>query len=477
MTEQESQSPRAAGESTQSTIGVDLWSTVESSAIERLGGEVGTGKAEPAAPVQPSERILSIDVVRGFALLGILVLNILSFGLPESVMFDPRSAGGFTGLNFGEWLLSTLLFEHKMMTTFSMLFGAGLLLFTDRALAKGQSPARLFYQRMGVLLVFGLLHAYLLWEGDILYTYALCGMVLYLVRKWPPTLLLPLGVVALVPPLLLTQVSAAFFQQAREASARVEAARSAGKTSSAEKKGLAEAWAGMRSGFEPTPDDIAREIQLKGRGSYGAIFRNRAGEVVFLQTVIFFLYIGWDALARMMIGMGLMKLGVFSGDRSQRFYLLMMLLGYGIGLPLVGFGAYQAIEHQFDVVYTFRWGMRYNDFGSIMVALGHVGALILIYKAGVLTWLTRRFAAVGRMALSNYLMHTILCTTLFYGYGFGLFGRLDRVQLFGVVLAIWALQFWLSPIWLAHFRFGPAEWLWRTLTYGRAQPMRVGEAA
>jgi uncharacterized protein len=185
----------------------------------------------------------------------------------------------------------------------------------------------------------------------------------------------------------------------------------------------------------------------------------------------------WDALGRMLIGISLVKLGVFSAERSRRFYLMMMVAGYGVGLPVVALGGYQAIQHQFDVIYLFSGGMRYNDFGSIPVALGHVGALILLYTSGALAWLTRRLAAVGRMALSNYLMHTLICTTLFYGYGFGLFGKLDRVQLLGVVLAIWAIQLWLSPIWLKYFRFGPAEWLWRTLTYGKAQPMRVGGAA
>ena len=103
--------------------------------------------------------------------------------------------------------------------------------------------------------------------------------------------------------------------------------------------------------------------------------------------------------------------------------------------------------------------------------------MLLFYKAGALTWLTRRLAAVGRTALSNYLIHTILCTMLFYGYGYGLFARLDRVQLLAVVAAIWAFQLWYSPLWLTYFRFGPAEWLWRSLTYGRAQPMRAAAVA
>jgi uncharacterized protein len=476
MAEHESEPQLAAQDPSDITVSGDLWETVDTPAVDSEPAAIGAEKGE-ALPVQPSERISSIDVVRGFALLGILVLNVLSFGLPEAALFNPTVKGGFTGLNFGEWVVSTLVFEHKMMTTFSMLFGAGLLLFTDRAIARGQSPAQLFYRRCGILLVFGLLHAYLLWEGDILYTYALCGMILYLARNWRPDILVPLGVLALFPPALLMPVSATYFGQAREASVRVEAAKAAGKDPSEKDKALAASWVEIRSGFHPTAEDVTDEIRLKGHGTYGAIFRNRAVSVAFMQAILFPLYMGWDALGRMLIGMGLMKLGVFSAERSRRFYVMMMLAGYGVGLPLVAIGAYRAMQHEFDVVYLFSGGMRYNDFGSIPVALGHVGALILVYKSGAAAWLTRRLAAVGRMALSNYLMHTILCTTLFYGYGFGLFGRLDRVQLFGVVIAIWALQLWLSPIWLKYFRFGPAEWLWRTLTYGKAQPMRAASVA
>jgi uncharacterized protein len=195
------------------------------------------------------------------------------------------------------------------------------------------------------------------------------------------------------------------------------------------------------------------------------------------QTQIFPTSFLWSVSGRMLIGMGLMKLGVFSAGRSRRYYWVLMLLGYGLGLPLVAFGGYQLIRRHFDVVYLFGTGLAYNSLGSIPVALGHVAVLLLVYKAGLLTGLTRRLAAVGRMALSNYLMQSILCTTLFYGYGLGLYGTLDRVQLLGVVVGVWLLQLWYSPLWLRHFRYGPVEWLWRSLTYGGLQPLRVLEPA
>jgi uncharacterized protein len=425
-----------------------------------------------AAPVALGERFASIDLVRGFALLGILVMNIIAFALPDAVLLNPTLAGGFSGPNFAVWLVSALLFDHKMMTTFSMLFGAGIVLFTSRAEARGGSPARLFYRRAGVLLVFGLVHAYLLWYGDILYSYALCGMVAYLFRRRPPWLLLPLGLVALVPPVLIMHGSGIYFERARAAAARVEAAEAAGTAPAAADKALAAQWKEIRQGFNARPEEIARQIKVFGQGTYAEIARERAATVIWMQTFLFAIYVGWDALGRMLIGMGLLKLGVLTAARSSRFYLAMMLLGYGLGLPLVAAGIRGEMRHHFDLVYWFGAGSVYNDFGSILVALGHIAALVLIYKSGAGRWLTRRLAAVGQMAFSNYLMHTLICTTLFYGYGLGLFGKLDRMQLLGVVIAVWVLQLWLSPLWLRSFQFGPAEWLWRSLTYGKSQPMR-----
>ena len=173
--------------------------------------------------------------------------------------------------------------------------------------------------------------------------------------------------------------------------------------------------------------------------------------------------------------MGLMKLGVFSAERSRSFYAWMAILGYGIGLPLMVFDASGLIRHEFKLDYMLHGGIFYNAFGSLVVALGHVGLIMLIVQSGALAWLTRRLAAVGRMALSNYLTHSIVCTTLFYGYGFGLFGQINRTGLAAIVLAIWIFQLWISPIWLKHFRFGPAEWLWRSLTYWKLQPMWPSE--
>jgi uncharacterized protein len=175
----------------------------------------------------------------------------------------------------------------------------------------------------------------------------------------------------------------------------------------------------------------------------------------------------------MLIGMGLMQLSVFAAERSFRCYATLVVLGYLLGLPLVSYGIRDMTNHSFDLLRQYVWSGHFNYLGSLFVALGHVGVVMLFCKAALLRWLTERLAAVGRMALTNYLMQSILCTTLFEGWGFGLFGMLDRTQLLGVVAVIWLLQLALSSVWLRYFRFGPMEWLWRSLTYWKRYPLLV----
>jgi len=170
--------------------------------------------------------------------------------------------------------------------------------------------------------------------------------------------------------------------------------------------------------------------------------------------------------------MGLMKLGVFAAARSARYYVALIALGYGLGLPPVVYDTVALINKGFAAPTLLRSKMTYNEVGSVLVALGHVGVVMQVVRAGLVPALTRRLAAVGQMALTNYLTHSLVCTTIFYGYGFGLFATINRTGLMGIVLAIWVVQLIVSPWWLAHFRFGPAEWVWRSLTYWRLQPMR-----
>jgi uncharacterized protein len=430
-----------------------------------------------AEPVRADERVTTVDMLRGFALLGILAMNIVGFAWPGAAYGNPTRGGGFSGIDRVIWVFNHLVFEMKMMTLFSMLFGAGLVLMGDRADSRGASLRGVYYRRCLWLLVIGLIHAYLIWWGDILVLYAECGLLIYLLRKFRPRTLIALGILfmALLAPLVMG--FAAGYDYLKETAAKAEKAEKAGKQPTRFQAWIYhDVWIKkMVPKLDPNApkkaEEFAKEIKIHREG-YAGIVKHRAKRLIFEQTLGFIFGGFFLAGGRMLVGMGLMKLGVFAGTRSKWFYIGLMVFGYGIGVPLVAYDAFGSIRSSFGFEYEIHGGIFYNLYGSVLVALGHVGALVLVFQAGLLTWLTRRLAAVGRMALSNYLTHSIVCTTLFYGYGFGLFGKLPRWELALIVLAIWVAQLWYSPIWLERFRFGPAEWLWRSLTYWKLQPMR-----
>ncbi len=170
--------------------------------------------------------------------------------------------------------------------------------------------------------------------------------------------------------------------------------------------------------------------------------------------------------------MGLFQTGVLTGERTNYFYVKLLSFGYASGLTLNTVLAMRIAAANFDLL-TVTDAYGFYQLGRLIVALAHVSLLVLIVKNGALTWLTARLAAVGQMAFSNYIGHTLIATTLFYGFGFGLYGKLGRYQLYGVVAAIWLFQLIASPIWLRHYRFGPLEWAWRSLTYWQRQPFRL----
>jgi uncharacterized protein len=429
-------------------------------------------------PVTAPERYFAVDVLRGFALLGILAMNIVAFGWPGAAYSDPTRGGGFAGLDRGVWFVNHLVFEMKMMTIFSMLFGAGFVLMDSRAGARGASVLGVYYRRILWLLAIGVVHSYLIWDGDILVNYAETGLFLYLFRKLKPRTLILLGISAMLVlvPLIVGVAGAINFMKA--ATVRVEAQIKASQKPTWLDQKAHDFWTrNVQENFKRDPETLAKnwaEELAVHRGSYVQIVKHRAPHLLMGQTIGFLLGGGLFAASRMFLGMGLMKLGVFSAQRSWRFYTWLVALGYGIGLPLMVFDAIKLIQNSFSFDYLImRGGIFYNAFGSFVVALGHVGMLMLVVQSGVIGWLTKRLAAVGRMALSNYLTHSLVCTTLFYGYGFGLFGYINRTGLAGIVLAIWIFQLIVSPIWLKHFRFGPAEWLWRSLTYWKIQPIVV----
>jgi uncharacterized protein len=396
-------------------------------------------------------------------------MNIYFFGLPAAAYSNPSVYGGSSGADLVTWVVTHLFFEAKFITIFSALFGAGLVVMFQRAEARHRPLARIYYRRILWLLIFGLIHAYGIWGGDILVTYAIVGLLIFLFRRRSPrTLIIVACLVLLIP--VFASIGFGVFIQKMQAAQQEISMLAAGEDPSEEQQMLADWWDEMRPYFEPTPQEVAEELEIF-RDGYPGIFRYRAPLVFMGQTMAVAFFMLWRTGGVMLLGMALMKLGVFSASRSQQFYRRCIFWGYGLGLLLVATSAWDLIRVSWTQPHAIQVSSHFNYFGSLAVALGHVGAVMLLCQGQALTDLRRRLSAVGRMAFTNYILQSLICTTIFYGYGLGLFGRLSRFPLMIFVIAIWLLLLWLSPWWLTRFRYGPVEWLWRTLSYGRRQPM------
>ena len=433
------------------------------------------------SPVVRTERISAVDTVRGVALLGILLINIVSFALPADAYDDPSIAGGATGINLATWTINYVLFEGKMRALFSMLFGAGVVLLSSRLEQRDPTAAvaDIYYRRVLWLLAFGLVHAYFFWEGDILYFYAVSGLILFPFRKLKPKALVLTGVLVLAVLIPKNLREARGDRLLYDKAAIADAAAAAGETLTEGQRDAQKEWANRLKNWKPSAIQIEKEIAIH-RGGYWNLFRERMNWVSHAESVLFYRSLFFDTAGMMLLGMGLLRLGFFSATRSYREYALIALAGYAVGISINSYVAYCDIRSHFEVIPSlFRWTpygvLKWAgyDLQRLAVALAHASVILMICKAGLFRWLTARLAAVGQMALTNYLSDTLICTTLFNGYGFGLFGQLQRYQIYWVVLAIWIFQLAVSEPWLRHFRFGPAEWLWRSLTYWKPQPMRL----
>ena len=402
-----------------------------------------------AQPIGEKERIVSLDVLRGFALLGILPMNIQYFSMISAAYSNPTAFGDLHGANLLVWLFCHVLADEKFMTIFSMLFGGGILLMTSHVEAAGKRPARLHYRRMGWLILFGIVHAYLFWSGDILFTYGICGLFVYLFRKGKPRTLLVAGLASIAVASVVLFAYGASSQH--WSAARVQAASE-------------DLWM-------PGPDMIAKELAAY-QGNWLAQMKFRVSDSLQMQTSFLLYFTFWRAAGLMLIGMALFKLEVFSAKLPASFYWKLVAAALFVGIPVILYGTYRDFAAGWDFRYSFFYGAQFNYWGSVLVSLGWVGVVMLVCRSAALALLARRLAAVGRMAFSNYILHTVICTTLFYGHGFGLFGKVERVCQFAIVLIIWGFQLIVSPVWLRYFLFGPLEWLWRSLTYWQREPFR-----
>jgi uncharacterized protein len=435
-----------------------------------------------AAPVADEQRIRLVDALRGVAVLGILMMNIPIFAMPEYFSESFRSDPG--NVNFWVNAVVTVFFEGKMRALFGMLFGAGVLLFVTKKERAGASVTGRYYQRMGWLIFFGLLHAHVvLWLGDILYLYGVCGLLVYLFRNVNPKYLV-LGV-PLVAVLDFTS-GTLFYRQIREARigyVDAKASEAAGRPLTDAQTAALSAWRDIELRLIPNRDDV-KENTRKMKSDYATVASHVRPQAFRFETMFLPIML-WDSLALMLLGLALYRWGFLTGTWTDRDYWRVLGVGYGLGLPLVIFSFYHGyrVSPNLDAALALMlttpvpWINAIYPVQRILLVMAHASTLILMYKAGVFTGLFRRLEAVGQMAMTNYVTQSIICTLVFFGYGLNWFAELEFYQLFFVVGAIWAIQILVSPVWLRAFHFGPFEWLWRSLTYRRLQPFRRITAA
>ena len=409
------------------------------------------------------DRIESLDVLRGFALLGILLVNIVAFGLVSSAFLDPGIyLTPIGGIDYIVWAFIELSSEGAMRTLFSMLFGAGVVLFVTGSTAKS---GWLHYRRNFWLLVFGLINAYIfLWPGDILVTYALSGFVLWFIRNWKARSLLILATFLILIGSLQNFAMKSTLEIARDAAEEMKISISKGEEFSEETAEWAEGWIDYEEDNQAEIDNIPNEVK-KRTSSYSSAYEynlEKANEMIYF-VLPFFLFL--DALMMMVIGMALFKLGVLDGGRDIKFYIRMMCIGFLTGISINAYEVLLITNSNMDIIETNPYFRFTYHFGRLFMGLGYLGLIILLIKIEKLESLRFRLACVGRMALTNYLMHSVIALFIFSGAGLGLLGKFSWSQLYLFVLLIWVLQLYISPLWLKYFYFGPVEWLWRLLTY------------
>lgn len=436
------------------------------------------------APVVRGDRISSLDVLRGFALLGILVLNINDFAGPAFLhdipagLPKPAFAGPHAHLNLAVLFLVWTFFEGKMRGLFSMLFGAGVILLTTRAEKRGAGirGADIYTRRNLWLCALGLIHGTFLWHGDILFHYGLSALLLlFPFRVLKARTQLVLG--------LLISVALGTYQvgvytgiwdhiRLHRQAVAAEAAQSAGKPISVEEKKAIQDWRDVvaKGAYTKAKTD---EAMNKAHAGYLANLTQSGlgfGPEAFDSFYIFSIS---DSVGAMLVGMALFKSGFFTAELSYATYLWTALVGLLISVPIYVGGIWKAWLAGFDKYSVEIWVYAPYEVARMAGALAIAAVLLIAIKSGLFRRLLRPFAAVGQTALSNYLLTTVLCQTFFVWGPWKFYGQLEYFQYYYVVFAVWAINLTLSSLWLRGFAFGPVEWLWRSLTYWKAQPMRL----
>lgn len=410
--------------------------------------------SEPG-PVAAPIRITGLDVTRGFAVMGILAMNIVAFAMPEAAYITPRAWGGDTGPDLWVWAFNYVLLDSKMRGLFSMMFGASTLLVMQSAMASGRSPAKTHYARMVVLALFGLAHFYLIWFGDILFMYAMTGMLLWFFRNLSVKALSGWGIGLIALNALPFMLGMGFFSYT---------AANGGPA------GAVEAYRDFASQFAYHAPSSVREVALF-RSDWPTIVAHNLDKDLW-APLFSLMQFGAETLGLMLIGMALYKSGLLRGEWSLERLDKWRNIGLGIGI--IGGLALLAAQFTTDLEPAFVLGatLGFSVPFDVTMSIGYAALFMGLAQRFAGSPLIARVAATGRAAFTNYLGTSLLMTFIFYGWGLGQFGSWSRIEVYGPVLIAWAIMLLWSKPWLDRFLYGPLEWLWRSLSRAQVQPMR-----
>lgn len=430
-----------------------------------------------SSATSPLERITILDSLRGIAVLGILFMNIPGFADSTTVLRNPTIAD-FTGANYYLWFIDSWFLEGSQRGLFSMLFGAGILLFISRLEKRetGMMPAEYFFRRQLWLLMFGLINAYILmWFWDVLFHYAILGMFLFAFRRLSAKKLMIAAAVCLV--LQLGRENVDLYRdkdmvRQGEAIAMIDTTKTVLTPLQKDKLGQMQK---MKKDSEDSSMLQKRETHITAvQTSYATLYDHMSSYSFRGETKGMFHFIFFDVLCFMFIGMAFFKNGLITGKQKLSVYAWMAIIGLGIGLPV------SWLRLQPDLVqYNFNYFLhiKNTDFEFYAISrtlrsVGIFGLIMVLYKSGFFNWFFNLMRPVGQMAFTNYLMQSIVCGFIFYGIGLGYYGKMERYETYLVVAGVWTAEIIWSHIWLRYFRFGPFEWAWRCLTYWKWQPFR-----
>lgn len=431
-----------------------------------------------ASPIAAPDRIQAIDVLRGFALLGILLANIQDFASPTGILHDipldvVTQTGAHHALDVIVMTAQWLFVEGKMRCLFGLLFGAGTVLLLERIERRAgpELAGDIFHRRNMWLLVFGAIHGVLIWDGDILLHYAsLALLALYPLRKVRAKRLIVVGLaMSLAGGTLGISNALGLFGSWRSATLQESAAkaRDEHKALTVEQQRAVDAAAALR---RQELQSVSEAVSLGRSGYLASEPENAKSEVDFISLVF---RSGWilEILGILIAGMGFYKTGFLSAQLSSRLYLTIAVLGYAVTSVIVLVGLNHSRHFGFTDAITIKWMFLPYGVEQIAGMLANASILLLLVRHQILLFVQRALAAVGRTALSNYLLTSLVCQFVFKWGQWKLYGRLEYYQDIYVVACVWAFNIVASLIWLRFFYFGPFEWMWRSLTYWRPQRM------